>query len=158
LVRHAEKSVIDPTDVDPELSATGSKRAVALYNVLKNKKISAIYSTNYKRTKATIAPLTTAMGLTPIIYNPRETQSFAAVLLKENLGKEVLIGGHSNTIIPLIKALGCNVPFETLSDDDYDMLFEVVINGKDQPRLLISNYGEKHHTTTIPTAFAQYNN
>jgi 2,3-bisphosphoglycerate-dependent phosphoglycerate mutase len=155
LVRHAEKSVVDQKDVDPELSEAGSQRATALNNLLKNKKISAIYTTNYNRTKATVAPLATALGITPMVYNPRETEAFAAALLKQSTGQDILIAGHSNTIIPLIKALGCKVPFETMSDDDYDMLFEVITDGNNQPRLFISNYGEKHHTTVISAAFAQ---
>ncbi|MFC5271491.1 histidine phosphatase family protein [Adhaeribacter terreus] len=61
LVRHAEKSTNHPDD--PDLNAAGKARAEALKEILLNKDISAIYSTNYKRTKQTAEPLAKARNL-----------------------------------------------------------------------------------------------
>ncbi|WP_345954130.1 phosphoglycerate mutase family protein [Mucilaginibacter sp. PAMB04168] len=120
LVRHAEKQAASASMMsasDPELSELGIKRAADLAGVLKGKKINAIYSTNYKRTLATVAPLAAGLKLTPATYDPREANTLATKLIEENKGKEILIVGHSNTLIPLAKALQATVPFETLTDD-----------------------------------------
>jgi 2,3-bisphosphoglycerate-dependent phosphoglycerate mutase len=156
LARHAEKQAAEAAAMssnDPELSETGVKRANDLAATLKGKKITAIYSTNYKRTLATAAPLATRLKITTITYDPRNANTLAAQILQENKGKEVLIVGHSNTLIPLAKAFQASVPFETLSDDDYDMLFKIVIDDKGTAKLSVSHYGEKHHTTEVPATY-----
>ena len=55
LVRHAEKA--DATSQDPELSAEGKLRADRLVKVGGKYKPGAFYSTNFKRTRDTLAPL-----------------------------------------------------------------------------------------------------
>lgn len=145
LVRHAEKLTTDPADKNPELSAMGLKRAADLSKALQKQKISTIYTTNYKRTIATALPLATVLQLTPVIYDAKDLNAIAIKALQENKGKTALIVGHSNTLIPIIKALNCPVPFEELSDDDYDMLFKVIIDEQGNRKLTISNYGEAHH-------------
>jgi len=149
LVRHAEKETINPTERDPELSQLGLKRAADLGKVLQKEKISTIYSTNYKRTLATVTPLANALQLNPVTYNPKDAAATAGKVLQENKGKTALIVGHSNTIIPIIKALNYNVPLEELTDDDYDMLFKVVIDQSGKATVTISHYGAAHHTTDI---------
>src|SRR5687767_7346778 len=54
VVRHAEKATNSPTD--PDLSAAGQLRAVALKDTLSKVILSAIYTTNYKRTQQTATP------------------------------------------------------------------------------------------------------
>ena len=55
LVRHAEKA--DATSQDPELSDAGKQRAERLIKVGGKYKPGAFYSTNFKRTRETLAPL-----------------------------------------------------------------------------------------------------
>jgi len=145
LVRHAEKLTTDPTDKNPELSAVGLERAADLAKTLQKEKITTIYTTHYRRTIATALPLATALQLTPVIYNAKDLNVIAIKALQENKGKTALIVGHSNTLIPIIKALNCEVPFEELSDEDYDMLFKVVIDEHGNRKLTISKYGKAHH-------------
>jgi 2,3-bisphosphoglycerate-dependent phosphoglycerate mutase len=145
LVRHAEKLTTDPADKNPELSAMGLKRATDLSKALQKQKISTIYTTNYKRTIATALPLATVFQLTPVIYDANDLHTIAIKALQDNKSKTALIVGHSNTLIPIIKALDCPVPFEELSDDDYDMLFKVTVDEQGNRKLTISNYGEAHH-------------
>ena len=57
LVRHAEKDLSNATDKNPPLSPEGNTRAMHLSQKLKNEKISAIYSTGFKRTRSTVKPL-----------------------------------------------------------------------------------------------------
>lgn len=157
LVRHAEKMTTNPADRDPELTALGSIRAHDLAKALKGERINKVYSTVYKRTIGTGMEVAIANKLTPPIttYEAKDPAVIASVALKENKGKAALIVGHSNTIIPIIKAFNCSVPFEELSDDDYDMLFKVVIDDKNKARLIITHYGDMHHTTEVPVAFTQ---
>src|SRR5688500_4636201 len=58
VVRHAEKeSANSNMTSDVPLSAAGMARAEELKELLKDKKIVRIYSTDYQRTKSTAAPL-----------------------------------------------------------------------------------------------------
>jgi 2,3-bisphosphoglycerate-dependent phosphoglycerate mutase len=153
LVRHAEKDTANATDRDPELSDLGTLRATDLAKALKLKKINTIYSTNYKRTLATVAPLANLLKLSPVVYDAKDLTAIATKAVKENKGKAALIVGHSNTLIPVIRALNCEVPFNELADDDYDVLFKVVINNTGKGKLKITHYGNSHRSTQkTPTA------
>jgi 2,3-bisphosphoglycerate-dependent phosphoglycerate mutase len=152
LVRHAEKSTANAADRDPELSDIGTSRAADLAKTLKRENINTVYSTDYKRTRATAAPLTYLLKLTPVMYDTKDLSAIATKAVQENKGKAALIVGHSNTLIPVIKALNCQVPFEELSDDDYDMLFKVVVDHSGNSTLTITHYGELHHSTETDPA------
>ena len=57
LVRHAEKITDNPQEQDPGLTAAGLKRANDLKQFLQDVPIDAFFSTPYKRTQLTLAPL-----------------------------------------------------------------------------------------------------
>src|SRR4030095_10522417 len=65
VVRHADK--IDDTD-DAVLSPTGEAQAKSLAHVLKDLGISAIYTTQFKRTIQTAAPLADSLKLKLLAY------------------------------------------------------------------------------------------
>jgi 2,3-bisphosphoglycerate-dependent phosphoglycerate mutase len=155
LVRHAEKATTNPADRDPDLSEIGKARAAALAQVLKHENIKRVYSTLYKRTQNTVRPLANILNITPQDYDTKDLSAVALRVLNENKGKNALIAGHSNTVIPMIKALNCEVPFDELSDNDYDMLFKVIIDDKGKAKVTISHYGDLHHSTEVPLAFSQ---
>ena len=155
LVRHAEKVTTNPADRDPDLTDIGKARATALAQLLKRENIKRIYSTVYKRTLNTAKPLSAMLKITPEVYDTKNLNALAAKVLNTNKGNGALIVGHSNTLIPIIKALNGEVPFEELSDNDYDMLLKVVIDDKGNAKLTISHYGDLHHTTEVPLAFSQ---
>ncbi|NQY04969.1 MAG: histidine phosphatase family protein [Flavobacteriaceae bacterium] len=94
-VRHAEK-VVSKTNRDPELQPKGELRAHKWARVLKNIKLDAVYSTNYKRTMATAQPTAESKGLSITIYHPTEIDY--EQFKKDTKGKSVLVVGHSNTI------------------------------------------------------------
>ena len=131
LVRHAEKDLSDVNTKDPNLNGLGLQRAVDLEKILADQHIAAIFSSNYKRTLQTAAPLAQKMKLEPIIYDPSETKLLAEKILREYKGKTVLIVGHSNTILPQTKALGGYPSFTEIQDTDYRNLIKVTINGSD---------------------------
>jgi len=95
LIRHAEKNRNDSSNKDPELNASGQKRAQLWRNYFKNIKLNAIYSTNYKRTLQTAAPTAEAKDLIIQNYDPNELYSEA--FQKSTRGQSILIVGHSNT-------------------------------------------------------------
>src|SRR4051812_13231461 len=80
LVRHAEK-VADGSK-DPELSEAGKARALALARLLKENKIDAIYSTSYKRTQGTVAPLAMSKALTVLPYDAMKGEAIDQIASK----------------------------------------------------------------------------
>lgn len=150
LVRHAEKA--DTPATNPPLTRLGQQRAKMLIKSLKGDRIAAVYITNFIRTTQTAKPITDKYKLTPQIYDVNDYKGLAAKVLRQNKGKNVLIVGHSNTIVPTIVALGCESPFPALNDDDYDILFKVTVkNGRAD--LEMSYYGSPHHSTVIPEKY-----
>ncbi|MBK6620653.1 MAG: histidine phosphatase family protein [Saprospirales bacterium] len=120
IVRHADKGEGN----DPDLLDAGSERAVALAQLLKSQGIQEIYSTNFKRTRQTAAPLADSLGLNVILYGSDTLQSFVTHRLVP-LGKKRLVVGHSNTILSIAAALGASPTLQSVPDDDYDNLLIV---------------------------------
>ncbi len=140
LVRHAEK---DPTPgvADPLLTPAGQARALALAKKLAGKHPVALFTTDTRRTRATLAPLAQATHLTPLVYSPKEADAFAIRLYKEYPGQPVVVVGHSNTLLPLLAALGAKAPMSEIKDDEYDYLFKVELREGWPARLKVSRYG-----------------
>ncbi|GAB3932791.1 phosphoglycerate mutase family protein [Mucilaginibacter myungsuensis] len=153
IVRHAEKAAAMASD--PDLTAVGALRATELLKALKKERVTVIYTTDTKRTRQTIKPVADRFVIAPEVYDPSNLKALADKVLLNNKGKNVLIVGHSNTILPTLAAFGSEQPFSAMTDDDYDMLFKLVIkDGKTE--LTISRYGAEHHTTQIPDAFSGF--
>jgi phosphohistidine phosphatase SixA len=127
VVRHAERAdggagTSPMMGADPDLSEKGKARAQALATVLKDAGITAIYTTQYKRTMQTAEPLAKALGIPSIVVDARDT---AALLDKIKAGGNALIVGHSNTVGQILQQLGVSERI-TIGDDEYDDLFVVV--------------------------------
>ncbi|MGO4818115.1 histidine phosphatase family protein [Flavobacterium sp. W22_SRS_FP1] len=142
LVRHAEKVTDDPTNKNPTLTNSGKNRAIALAKKLKKTTISNIYSTNYERTIATAMPLAKKLKKEIKIYDIKELKTEAETILKDNKGKNALIVGHSNTILETIEALGGKRPITSISDQEYDYLFQIGIAFDGTTNVKIMHYGE----------------
>ena len=127
IVRHAEKAS-ETMASDVPLSDAGKRRAEALREVLKNEKISQIYSTNYLRTKGTVQPLSDATGTGITVYDSRDT-SFVNRLKKEGKGG-ILIVGHSNTVDDLVNGFMGQDLLTDLADNRYGDLFVIRKKGK----------------------------
>jgi 2,3-bisphosphoglycerate-dependent phosphoglycerate mutase len=128
LVRHAEKDTSVKTNRDPALSKEGEQRAMNLVEALKDYKIDAVYSTNYVRTKSTVAPIAKKYGQDVQTYNPSEAKAFNEQLLAMK-GKTILIVGHSNTVPGMINLLLKEQKFKDLDDSVYNKIFVVTVNG-----------------------------
>lgn len=131
LVRHAEKTAGDP---DPSLSPAGQDRARALAHTLGDLEIDALYSSQFRRTRLTLEPLSRRTGLAiETAEISREVgawaKAFATRLLDRHRGRIVVVAGHSNTVPLLARALGATgVP--ELTEADYDDMFWILRSGE----------------------------
>lgn len=149
IVRHAEKETSDVKNNDPELSAEGRDRAVALNSFLRKEKLSAVYSTRYKRTTQTAAPVAQRNGVPVKTYDANDPAGIAKLIKADFRNQKVLIVGHSNTILELVKAFGETPPVDKLNDDDYDLIFTIITNKKGNTSLKIQRFGKAHHSTEM---------
>jgi len=139
VVRHAEKAASDGAMTsDVPLSAEGQARAAALVDVLKSKKISAIYATPYQRTKGTVQPLGEAIGVPVQTYDPRDTSFIRKV---KALNQPVLIAGHSNTVDDLVNAISGQKLLQDLPETQYGDLFIIKKKGK-KYKLQTGHFGQ----------------
>jgi len=129
LVRHAEK-VSDGTK-DPELTDAGKVRANALIKLLKDTKVDAIYSTNFKRTRETVTPLSLIKNLTILPYDGMKMEEVDA-MLKKFAGGTIVVCGHSNTTPSVANYLTGKADYKDFDDTDYDnlLLVDVLAKGK----------------------------
>lgn len=140
LVRHAEKAAA-PAD-DPALSEAGLARAQALAASLRDAGVTAIVTTQFKRTRDTAQPLAAARGLQPEVVAAAKGEAHAqavAAAVRRHAGGVVLVVGHSNTVPAIIAALG-GPRLPDLCDSAYADLF-VLVPGAAESKLVRSRYG-----------------
>jgi broad specificity phosphatase PhoE len=138
LIRHAEKDRSNPEDADPELNQKGLGRAMHWAEVLKDAEIDAIYSTDYARTSMTAAPASVKNNIDVQYYDPRTLD--LEQLKTENLNKNVLIVGHSNTTPQMVNMLLGDEKYQALDDSENGALFIVkIVNGVASDSKLIFN-------------------
>ena len=127
IVRHGEKQS-ESNEKEVPLSEAGRARAVRLAAMLKDARIVAIYSTDTVRTLSTAEPLAAAAKITPQIYEAAGADAagnLAARISKEHPAENVLVVGHSNTVGPLVAALGCAEEVR-IAPQEYDGLWIVM--------------------------------
>src|ERR1700741_5297267 len=104
VVRHAEKAAQGANMTsDVPLSDAGQQRALALREVLKDKKIDSIFSTNTIRTRSTAQPAAEHFKVNIVNYGPIPNADFINRL--KAIKKNVLIVGHSNTVDDIVNGL-----------------------------------------------------
>lgn len=123
VVRHAERS-LDPPD-DPHLTEAGYRRAQLLVDQVESREVSAILSTDTRRTRETAAPLAEAAGLPVHVYDPRDPASLDRLLADPaSYGRVVLVVGHSNTVPAIVERL-TGTAVEPIDEDEYDRLYRL---------------------------------
>src|SRR5437867_993077 len=132
IVRHAEKAT---NGSDPALSSAGRARADALARILKDSGITAIFTTEFKRTQETAAPTATSTHVTPTVVAAKDTAALVGKL--HQLNGNALVVGHGDTIPNIIKALGINSSIN-IPDADYSELLIVTLG--DKPQLFRLHY------------------
>jgi len=133
IVRHAEKAASGGKD--PDLSPAGRARAEALARILKDSGITAIFTSEFKRTQETAASTATSAHVTPTVVEAKDTTGLVAKL--HQLNGNALLVGHGDTIPNIIKALGINSSIN-IPDADYSELLIVTLG--DKPQLFRLHY------------------
>jgi broad specificity phosphatase PhoE len=131
LLRHAEKDVsANANKADPELSAEGQRRAERLIGTVGKYKPQQIFSTIFKRSRDTAAPLAenlnTDYRLQTQFYDYAELKNLAERLLKLN-AKTVVVVGHSNTTPELANLLIKQDKYKALDDSEYGKVWIIKI-------------------------------
>lgn len=130
LVRHAEKE----TGRDPVLTEAGRKRAGDLMRTLAKLDIRRIYVTAYRRSWMTADSLRIQLKIDTVVYDADTTGMGLLTKMKvhADFGKSILVVGHTNTLPPILRALGVeNFTVAELPDEEFDNLFIVEYkNGK----------------------------
>src|SRR5437867_12355274 len=90
IVRHAENAANGGND--PDLSSAGRARAEALARILKDSGITAIFTSEFKRTQETAAPTATLIHVTPTVVAAMDTDALVAKL--HQLNGNALVVGH----------------------------------------------------------------
>lgn len=124
LVRHAEKILHEGKD--PELTRKGLQRAKLYADMFRDAGITGLYSTDYKRTQATVEPLATLLKQSVTSYNPNKLNELANTLRDEP--GVYFVSGHSNTTPDLVIALGGNAGNEINEEQEFDRVYQVIIN------------------------------
>lgn len=122
LLRHAQKQ--DDGSKDPSLTERGRQQGQRLAKLLQHADIQRIYTTDYRRTRETVAALSVLTGAEIRIYQPSDLASFARTL--QQRGENAVVVGHSNTTPQLIGILGGSA--EAMSESDYGDLYQLQIH------------------------------
>lgn len=139
LVRHGETSGDDPRDAT--LSAEGTARAAELDRVLADVPLTSVFSTPYRRTMGTAAPVAASHGLEIVQYDPGSADAMAAFVttLRTTPGHH-LVSGHSNTTPALVAALG-GAPGSEIDHAEHDRLYVVTVRADGTVTTSMLRYG-----------------
>jgi len=111
---------------NPGLTEQGLQRAQKLATYFARIPLSAVYSTDYRRTKQTAQVLAIEQNLGLKLYHPAQLAELAQDL---KLSSNVLVVGHSNTTPELVTLMGGEAT--SIAESDYGQLFIVrSTNGK----------------------------
>lgn len=125
VVRHAEKA---DDSADPVLSEEGRERARALAQTLAERGVTAIFTTQYLRTRQTAEPLATQLGITPVVIAAAGGDHVAdvAARVRASDASTILVVGHSNTVPAIVRALS-GEDVGAIADPEYGHIYEVTL-------------------------------
>ena len=133
-IRHAEK--IDSSK-NPDLSSVGLERAAHWGKIFSETTFDAIYSTDFKRTQQTAAPTAENKKLDITLYDAKslDFDKFKS----DNLGKSILVVGHSNTTPDFVNKLINQNVYAAIEDTNFGNLYIVTLNGDQVTHLLLKS-------------------
>jgi broad specificity phosphatase PhoE len=117
LVRHAEKA---SNAKDALLTDEGHQRAQCLGHLLADADIHKIFATEVTRTQQTADPLSTILGLQPVIMDPYDIKGILAQL-QSDTDENILVVAHSDTLPHILEGLGARKT--KILKDEFDRLF-----------------------------------
>jgi rhodanese-related sulfurtransferase/broad specificity phosphatase PhoE len=148
VVRHADQV----QDVeDPPLTQAGRQRAQALVDFLREAGITAVYSSQARRTRETAQPMAEALG-TEVRQVPREdTEGLIERIRREESAGRVLVVAHTETVPGILRALGHAGPIR-IERGDHDNVYVVVPVRGGAPTVLHHRFrpAEGVFRTTVP--------
>jgi broad specificity phosphatase PhoE len=143
LVRHAEAGGGDPRD--PALTAAGTERAGVLADALRGAGVTAVYSTQFRRTRETGAAVAEALGTSAAVFEvsgadiPQYSRALLEHIRNNHGGETVLVVGHSNTV-PAFVAEATGRPADPIDETEFDRLYVVTLTGA-EARVIRARYG-----------------
>lgn len=140
LVRHAEKQIVPPENKDPDLSPAGVTRAQELARMFGDSGITAIYATQYKRTRQTVKPLADKVGMPVTQVEAKETAELVKQLRARGAGQMIFIAGHNNSVPEIIAAMG-GPQMPIIPETEYDNLYILTVQSDGSAKLLKMKYG-----------------
>lgn len=130
LVRHAEKQEGD----DPLLTEAGESRALGLANLVGPTWPDHLFSTPFRRNRATLSPLMQGLQKAPDMYQPDALDELAEQLKSASYrGSRVVVCGHTNTVPQLVNLLTGTTNFADIPEEDYTRIYLVVLRPKEKP-------------------------
>jgi broad specificity phosphatase PhoE len=137
LVRHVDID-LPRASPDPALNVAGRLRAQTLSYILDSARLSSIFTSNFLRTKQTVAPIALRFALQPQLA----TDTLIEELLAGADSQVVLVAGHSNTLPRMMAALGVTPPLPVIDEPEFDNLFVVTADpSAHQTALIHLKYG-----------------
>jgi broad specificity phosphatase PhoE len=144
IVRHAEQQ--QEAGSDPPLAPEGVTRAGDLARLASDARISAIYVTQYLRTRATAEPTAQALEIpiTEFRVEGPDISAYAAALARQvvadNRGQAVLIISHSNTVPAIVEAF-TGIATDPIDHDEFDRLHVVIVPAATPVQHIQARYG-----------------
>jgi broad specificity phosphatase PhoE len=131
-VRHAEAGGAMGDPQDPGLTPAGRARAETLAKALSTSGISAVYTSQYNRTRETGKIVADAChaAVTSVPVGANRDADAAALIAqieREHPGQTVLVVGHSNTV-PLMVQRASGITVDPIADTEFDHLYIVSIH------------------------------
>ncbi len=148
--RHAEPvmpAMGQERDPDPSLNEAGQQRAEALIETVAEAGVTAIYSSQLKRTQETVAPLAAHLGLdvTTVEISRDNLATYptmvAELILADHRGETVVVVNHSNTVPLIVEALG-GAPMPEITENKFDHFIVVVVPVSGPVRTIRAQYGQ----------------
>lgn len=136
LLRHAEKNKAEEEiSPDPNLSTEGVARAERLVSVIGGYDPDAIFSTAFKRTRSTVAPLASKgeIRMMSQYYDHRNLKQIADLVLQGKFQRVVIVG-HNTTTPALANLLIGQEKYKSLNESEYDKIWIIKIKrNKNKP-------------------------
>jgi 2,3-bisphosphoglycerate-dependent phosphoglycerate mutase len=126
-IRHAEKDRSDPKNEDPPLTEAGLMRATLWSRYFDTIPLDQIFSTDYQRTRQTVANTAAKKNIPVQIYEPSKLYSEEFRYLTN--GQNILIAGHSNTTPAFVNSILGEEKFPDMMDNDNSSIYKMVISG-----------------------------
>ena len=135
LICHAEPQT---SGTDPGLSAVGRKRAELLGFMFQDAGVTAVFTSELRRTQETAQPLAARISVVPKVLLGLGTAAHRARILAISSGVALVIG-RTNTVSPLIVALGVGNTVQ-IAANEFDRMFLVALHEAGGASLLSLRY------------------